>query len=116
MRKTIANAGLLKCGHQQGRLWEQFTQQMSPSSPAMRLESERATDASAIAGQTDCLAEVNVLGNLNHKVDKAIIKALAEHSPLLFIRYNLCLISAAICAGAIKLIFERKGLAQNGQL
>jgi hypothetical protein len=40
----------------------------------------RCDDELAVMVDLDCLVEVNVLGNLNHKVDKAVIKALAEHS------------------------------------
>ena len=40
----------------------------------------RCGEELAVLVDLDCLVEVNVLGNLNHKVDKAVVKALAEYS------------------------------------
>jgi hypothetical protein len=40
---------------------------------------KRCGDELSVLVDLDCVVEVNVLGNLNHKVDKAVIKALATH-------------------------------------
>jgi hypothetical protein len=40
----------------------------------------RSSDELAVHVDIECLVDVNVFGNVNHKVDKALINALVEHS------------------------------------